>query len=69
MANLRKKKWQEAPEDIFLKIAYEEKIIKKITHSFDELNQEDKGNLKFIMMQMNMEDYLIYLQCRLFFQF
>ena len=54
--DLRKKNWQKAPEDVLLKIAYEKKIIKNFTTSFDQLNQEDKQNLKFIMSRMNMVD-------------
>ena len=45
---LKKENWHHNPESVFLKAAYERKIIKKLAQTTKELEREDKENLKCI---------------------
>ena len=58
VTELLKENWQEKPENDYLKIAYEKKIIQHIANSLSELNKEDKKNLEQILALYNFKyDY------------
>ena len=54
---LKCEKWQERSDEVFLKMAYEKKIIQNIPDSINKLNKEDKRSLKDILAMCYLEDY------------
>ena len=48
--DLKREKWHHSPENVFLKTALKRKIIKNKTATIDELNREDKKNMKYILV-------------------
>ena len=49
LGKLEKENWKKKPENIMLKIAYENKIIKNPASCINELNKEDKKNSEQIL--------------------
>ena len=58
LEELKMENWKKNPEKMFLKMAYEKKIIQNIATSLSELNKEDKKNLEQILALYNFKyDY------------
>ena len=55
--DLKQQNWKDSPDDVFLKIAYEKKIINHITTSIDQLTKEDKESLEFMLVFISLEEY------------
>ena len=49
LEKLKNQDWKNNPENVFLEIAYDNKIIKDIVTSSSQLNSEDKKNLEEIL--------------------
>ena len=56
---LLKESWQEKPENDYLKIAYEKRIIQHPSTSISDLNEEDMKNLKLINYLYVLKAYYI----------
>ena len=56
LEELKMEKWNKSPEKMFLKIAYEKKIIQNMSTSFSELSKEDKKNLEQILALYNFKN-------------
>ena len=52
---LKNEDWKHSPENVFLKSAYEKKIIQNLANSLNELNKEDKKNLQQILTLYNLK--------------
>ena len=57
--DLKRENWHHSPEDVLLKTAYERKIIQKNPSTINELDKEDKKNLKDILVLCKLEELFL----------
>ena len=57
--DLKRENWHHSPEDVLLKTAYERKIIQKNPTTINELDKEDKKNLKDILVLCKLEELFL----------
>ena len=55
--DLKQQNWKDSPDEIFLKIAYEKKIINNITTSIEKLSKEDKESLESVLIFLALDEY------------
>merc|ERR1712064_122493 len=58
---LKEENWDKSPENLFLKIAFEKKIVQNIYTSIKDLNKEDKKSVEYFLAMYYLKyDYCLW---------